>query len=284
MITGGWHPFKGQEMGKPLTNQLVEEYIKQFKEMWKTTIENLEKATEWMKKQHDKNVIPSWQYKPGERVYLDASKIKTTRASKKLDTKFHGPFKVIAAVGKSAYKLKLPPTWQIHDVFHESKLKPAPEPIFPTQKDMRPWLPPEIINGEEHKVAEVIRVQGPWGKWQFLVKWKGLPEEENSWEPEKHMENAQDVIWDFFKKKNSQPLHALKTPSIRNDSSFIPSSLAVPPILPSLPWTLASSLPLFCLHPWLYRWTKKDAHEEYLAKLDHTWHCWKSVTEEIWWR
>ena len=73
-----------------------------------------------MKKQHNKKVIPSRQYKLGDQVYLDASKIKTTRASKKLDAKFHRPFKVLIEVGKSAYKLELPPTWQIHDVFHES--------------------------------------------------------------------------------------------------------------------------------------------------------------------
>ena len=77
----------------------------------------------------------------------------------------------MTAVGKSAYKLELPLTWQIHDVFHELKLKPAPEPVFPIQKDMRPRPPPEVINGEEeHKVAEVIGVRGPHGKQQFLVK------------------------------------------------------------------------------------------------------------------
>ena len=65
-------------MGTKLTNQLVKEYIKQFKEMWKTTKENLEKAADRMKKQHDKKVITSHQYKPGDQVYLDASKIKTT--------------------------------------------------------------------------------------------------------------------------------------------------------------------------------------------------------------
>ena len=159
MVTGGRHPFKGRETGKLITNQLVKEYIKKFKETWKITKENLEKAAEWMKKQHDKKVVPSRQYKPGDRVYLDASKIKTTQASKKLDAKFHGPFKVLAVVGKSAYRLELPSTWQIHDVFHESKLKPASEPIFPIQKDTRPHPPPKIINGEEeHEVTEVIGV------------------------------------------------------------------------------------------------------------------------------
>ena len=69
----------------------------------------------------------------------------------------------------------------------------------------------------------------------ILGKWKGLPQEENSWEPEKHMENARDAIQDFFKKKNAQPLHALKTPSNRDDGSFIPSSLMILPIVLTLP-------------------------------------------------
>ena len=56
MITGGRHPFKGRETGKLITNQSVKEYIEQFKEMWKTTKENLEKAAEKMKIQHDKKI------------------------------------------------------------------------------------------------------------------------------------------------------------------------------------------------------------------------------------
>jgi hypothetical protein len=71
--------------------------------MWKMMEKNLEQAAERMKCQHDKHVKPSRQYQPGDRVYLDASKIKTTRTSKKLNAKFHGPFKAISAVRKSAY-------------------------------------------------------------------------------------------------------------------------------------------------------------------------------------
>ena len=93
--------------------------------MWNQTKKNLESATEKMKWQHDKHVKPSQQYKPGDRVYLDAANVKTTCASKKLDAKFHRPFKVLSAIGKSAYKLELPTGWTIHDVFHESKLKPV---------------------------------------------------------------------------------------------------------------------------------------------------------------
>jgi hypothetical protein len=154
-----------------------------------------------MKRQHNKHIKPSQQYQPGDRVYLDASKIKTTRTSKKLDAKFHGPFKIISAVRKSAYKLELPTGWGIHDVFHESKLKPAHELQFPKQKETRPRPPPEIIDGnEEHEVEEVQGVRNKQGKKQFLVKWKGLPQEESSWEPEENLKNACSAIRDFFKR------------------------------------------------------------------------------------
>src|SRR5580700_2821871 len=118
MVTGGRHPFKGFSGKRSTTNQTAKEYINQFKKNWKEVKANLEKVADRMKKHHDKKKTPLQKYKPGDRVYLDAANIKTTRASKKLDAKFHGPFKVLEAVGKSAYKLELPPTWTIYPTFH----------------------------------------------------------------------------------------------------------------------------------------------------------------------
>ena len=161
MITGGWHPFKGIFSDRETPNQLVEDYIRKFKQTWKQTknLKNLEVATERMKRQQDKHVKPSWKYKPGDWVYLDVTNVRTTHSSKKLDAKFHGPFKVLSTVGKSAYKLELPVRSTIHNMFHESKLKLAHEPQFLIQKETRPRPPPDIINGnEEHKVEEVKKV------------------------------------------------------------------------------------------------------------------------------
>jgi ribosomal protein L21E len=233
MITTGRHPFKGIYTGKETTNQTAEKYIEKFKETWKTTEKNLEQAAERMKRQHDKHVKPSRQYQVGDQVYLDASKIKTTRASKKLDAKFHGPFKVISMVRKSAYKLELPPGWGIHDVFHESKLKPAHELQFPKQKETRPQPPLEIIDGnEEHEVEEVQGVRNKQGKKQFLVKWKGLPQEESSWEPEENLKNASGTIRDFFKRAITELDNNIPLPS--PSPSLSPRLQdASPPIVPT---------------------------------------------------
>jgi hypothetical protein len=78
MITTGRHPFKGIYTGKETTNQTAEKYIEKFKETWKTMEKNLEQAAKRMKRQHNKHVKPSRQYQPGDRVYLDASKIKSS--------------------------------------------------------------------------------------------------------------------------------------------------------------------------------------------------------------
>ena len=43
---------------------------------------------------------------------------------KKISAKFIGPFRIRDAVGAQAYRLALPTTYRIHNVFHVSLLEP----------------------------------------------------------------------------------------------------------------------------------------------------------------
>jgi len=57
-------------------------------------------------------------------MWLLPRNIKTTRPAKKLDYKKIRPFKILARIGTSAYKLALPPSMAIHNTFHISLLEP----------------------------------------------------------------------------------------------------------------------------------------------------------------
>jgi len=88
-------------------------------------------------------------YKPGDRVYLDVSDIKTTRLSLKLSHCRLGPFEIECQVGLSAYCLKLPYEMrQLYLVFNVVKLSAALENPILGRKPQAP-LPSIVVDGKE---------------------------------------------------------------------------------------------------------------------------------------
>ena len=80
----------------------------------------------------------------GTQVLLNTSNIKLKMPGvRKLLSRWIGPFKVLKRVGKVAYKLELPKTLKIHDVFHISLLK-----SYKTSSKVQP-LPPPILEDDE---------------------------------------------------------------------------------------------------------------------------------------
>jgi hypothetical protein len=84
-------------------------------------------------------------YNPRDLVFLSSRNIKTVRPlkklndkklddkkldDKKLDDKKLGPFKILKTV-RTSYRLQLPTTMRIHDVFHPSLLRKAAEDSLP---------------------------------------------------------------------------------------------------------------------------------------------------------
>ncbi|XP_074363636.1 uncharacterized protein LOC141704251 [Apium graveolens] len=89
---------------------------------------------------------------------------------------------IIAKIGKVAYKLKLPSSVGIHDVFHVSQLKAFHGDLpltvtLPTSKETaaKTRMPQAILDRRVQKVHNAVEVQ-------FLVHWKGFLESEATWE------------------------------------------------------------------------------------------------------
>jgi hypothetical protein len=98
-----------------------------------------------------------------------------------------------------AYRIALPASMKIHDVFHVDLLMPHTKTNAYGETYARP--PPETIDGqEEYEVEDIVmhRRTGRNRKLQYLIKWKGYPPSENSWVNSNDM-NAPDVLEKYRK-------------------------------------------------------------------------------------
>jgi hypothetical protein len=113
---------------------------------------------------------------------LDAKGLASPYGTIKLAPRRHGPFEIEEVRSPVVYQLKLPPQWNIHPVFHASLLMPYIETNEHGANYMRP--PPDVIKGEEQYEVEAIRARRQRNnKLQYLIKWKGYPESDNTWKP-----------------------------------------------------------------------------------------------------
>src|SRR5712691_9229179 len=134
------------------------------------------------------NKTPEDQFGEGDTVWLEAKNLTLPYQTRKLAPKCHGPFTITKKISPVAYQLQLPLTWTIHDVFHASLLTPYRETKEHGINYNRP--PPELVKGEQEFEVEAItghRFFG-WGrKLEYLIKWKGYPTADNTWETDKQV-------------------------------------------------------------------------------------------------
>jgi hypothetical protein len=135
---------------------------------------------------------PAPAYEIGNKVWLDARNIRTQRASKKLDWKNLGPYRITKKISSHAYQLDLPASMKIHPVFHVSLLRPAATDYLPYQQVPPPE--PVVIDEEpEYYVESIedIRFNKQRKRHEYRVKWTGY--DDLSWEPAGELRNNEAV-------------------------------------------------------------------------------------------
>ena len=119
--------------------------------------------------------------------------------SRKLQPRWRGPF-VVVEYDEHTQNYTVSIALRIYrcqrGVFHYSVVKPYhpnDDERFPGRAHAKPA--PILIDDErEWEVESILDHRERHGMGQFLVKWKGYPNSENSWEQIEGLENAQDLV------------------------------------------------------------------------------------------
>src|SRR5712675_438526 len=168
------------------------------------TIQDAREQAQDALKQAQESMVKETKFKGfeiGNKVWLEGKNIKRPYDSPKLSPKQYRPFRVVAKISSVAYKLQIPATWQVHNVFHASLLTPYKETVEHGKNFLEP--PPDIIEGEEEWEVEQIldrRIFGRSKKLQFLVRWKGYSPAHDQWVNKEDM--AADDLIRIFEREN----------------------------------------------------------------------------------
>jgi hypothetical protein len=168
-------------------------FLERHRYIWSAARDNLLKAQAEQKKYADRHRRAD-TFKIGDEVLLSTRDLQLVAApgqprAAKLVARFVGPFRVVEVVNDNAYKLDLPPQLHIYPVQNVSKLRryvSSPE-RFAGRPEPAARPPPEFTDATGGDVYEVERIlaqrRGQRRRVEYLVKWKGYPNEDCSWVP-----------------------------------------------------------------------------------------------------
>ena len=191
----GFNPRHSPEIPSNTDVPRADEFTRDFAILTKILKENLQQAIKKQKEFADKHRINPPDFKPGDKVWINSSLI-IHNGNKKLKPRKLGPYKIIKKISPVSYKLELPKSIRIHPIIHVSEFEPYFEDHFERKQ---PPPPPIIVNEEEeYEVEKILDKRKHYGKIQYLIKWKGYPLSEASWEPENYL-NCPDLLEEFNK-------------------------------------------------------------------------------------
>ena len=197
----GYHP-RLSVTASSTTVPNAQERLEKIKEVHSMAQRNISKIHEQYSRYANRHRTSPPNFEVRSKVWLLRRHIKTTRPSSKLDAKKLGPFEITEKIGSHAFRLALPPSMKIHNVFHVSLL----EKFHPNQLQLRqtPEPPPPIIE-EYYEIEKILDTRIHRSKLQYLVRWKGYDPIEDQWISTKDVDPAHPQVRAFYSAHPSKP-------------------------------------------------------------------------------
>lgn len=174
--------------------------------------------------------------KIGDQVFLSLEHLTTTRPSKKIDYQWDGPFEVSEVINTHAYRVKIPTESgrPPHNVFHISQVRKVedntgtqsttvsnpPKRLARRISQPKPFVTTIHPEDVEYEVSNIVDSRRRKRKIEYLVNWTGYGEDEQQWEPERHLENALDVVLSFHKQQPRKPKGKIHAKAVKQLSKL----------------------------------------------------------------
>lgn len=136
----------------PLTTEAATEYVDQLQAIWRKVQEKLAAQSAKDAKRADKARRQA-KIEVGDFVLLNAKNLRLKAKPGKLRPLYVGPYQVLRAIGRNAFKLKLPEALKVHNVFNVALLKPyLGDRLIPADV--------EVEGDREYEVEAIVRHRG----------------------------------------------------------------------------------------------------------------------------
>ncbi|KAI3412628.1 Hydrolase_4 domain-containing protein [Psidium guajava] len=181
----------GHKGSSPAAHKVAKEWHEQA-ELARTCLHKASKRTKKWADRKRRHV----EYQVGDQV-LCKLPLRYKGVHKALLRRYEGPFRITQRIGNAAYKLELPAKLKIHPMFHVSMLKPFHFDEGDPDRGKSQRAPIGAKTSYDRDVDyimadRVVRKRYCAPKKEYLIRWKGLPESEATWE-------LADSLWQFQK-------------------------------------------------------------------------------------
>ena len=117
-----------------------------------------------------------------------------------LARRYYGPFQIQKNINKTAYRLRLPTSWHIHNAFHVSPLKPfkGTPPTEPLEEEplefdeLEELLQPEAILRHEDKILQNGKVLR-----KYLIKFKNYSFDDAKWMMKPQLKDSMALVNEY---------------------------------------------------------------------------------------
>ncbi|CAJ0916593.1 unnamed protein product [Ranitomeya imitator] len=156
----------------------VDSVVDRLQKIWTHVVDNLTLSQERAQRFANRRRCVGPRLRVGDLVWLSSRHVPMKVSSPKFKPRFIGPYNISEIIYPVSFRLALPASFAIHNVFHRSLLRRYVVPVVPSVDPPAPVL----VEGElEYEVEKILDSRFSRRRLQYLVKWKGYGQEDNSW-------------------------------------------------------------------------------------------------------